>query len=232
MIPPTRILLTAAFGLIMSALTVHSARAQAVPAFAASPTVITSLPFNITVPGEYILNQNLTSSVGLATILITCGDVTVDLKGHTITGPGGASFKSRGIVVANVKAQVGAVSNIKIQNGTLTNFQFGIIFASESPSGSVPNGVADSLIRNVTISNIDSEAILDLSGKDNRIEACNIIPDANAEIGIGLIGCTDDSISNNVFYPSPSAFPAAYQDIVIQVSVGGNDVVNNKDVTP
>ena len=202
-----------------------------IPAYAAPPTVITSLPFNITVPGKYILNQNLTTSVLGAAIAITSGDVTVDLNGYTITGPGGRF--SRGIVVVNVSGLAGAVSNVKLQNGTLANFQFGIAFAFQTSNGFVAYGVADSIIRNITLSAIDTLAISDDFGTGNHIETCTIIPDANAQIGILLVGCTDDTISNNKFYPAPSAsFVAAYQDIAIQATVEGNDVVNNKDVTP
>ena len=89
-------LLTAAFGLIMSALSAQSANIQ-----------ITSLPFTIGAPGTYVLTGNLSftaptppnASTYYAAILVPTslpGPVILDLKGFTLTSNG-----------ANVTASVG-----------------------------------------------------------------------------------------------------------------------------
>src|SRR5260370_10366183 len=201
----------------------------AIPTYAAPPKVITSLPFTITVPGKYVLNQNLTSN-SIAAILITCGDVTVDLNGYTITGPGGANQKCFGIEAYNANNVIGALSNIIIKNGTLTNFRIGILFFPSN--GLAGYGATDSTIKNVTMSVIDGLAILDNDGKGNHIEHCIIIPDPNLTIGIELTNCTGDVVSGNEFHPLPVYLPAPYQDMIDEGTVEGNVVVNNKDVTP
>jgi hypothetical protein len=189
-----------------------------ISAYAVPPTVITSLPFSITVPGRYVLKQSL-SSPDVAAILITCGDVTVDLNGNTITGRGETADKAFGIEMYNPNVLSGALSNIIIENGTLTNFRNGIIFTRDTGASE-----SNSTIRNITMTAV-GVAILDNVGTDNHIERCTIVPDANAQIGIELLNCTGDVISGNKFYPSSPP----YQDILIEGNVEGNVVVSNKD---
>ena len=119
-----------------------------ISSYAAPPTVITSLPFNITIPGKYVLNQNL-SSTSIAAIVISSGDVTLDLNGYTITGPGQNGFKGFGIEATNGNSVI-PVSHIIIKNGTLANFREGVILFESL--GSAPFGVTDSVVRNITIS--------------------------------------------------------------------------------
>jgi hypothetical protein len=76
---PTRALVTATFSLL-SVLSAHAANIK-----------ISSLPFNITAPGTYVLTGNLsyTSGSSFGAISISGqieGPVVVDLKGFTITG--------------------------------------------------------------------------------------------------------------------------------------------------
>lgn len=55
-------------------------------AYAETPIIITSLPYDITEPGIYILATDLsTDSYG---INITVGNVTIIGNGHAIIGPG------------------------------------------------------------------------------------------------------------------------------------------------
>jgi hypothetical protein len=111
--------LVAALTLIMSAFSAQSADIK-----------ITSLPFNITAPGTYVLTGNLTSSSTSSSGAINispavAGAVIVDLKGFTITGPG--EF-STGVGIGFVFGP-GAVANaypITIRNGTIKNFGFGV----------------------------------------------------------------------------------------------------------
>ncbi|MCX5890100.1 MAG: hypothetical protein NTY36_11680 [Deltaproteobacteria bacterium] len=65
-------------------------------------TAITTLPFLITSPGLYYLPRNLThSSTGVYAIPVAADDVTIDLMGFCLTGPGkGSGGGNSGIVVA------------------------------------------------------------------------------------------------------------------------------------
>jgi parallel beta-helix repeat protein len=113
-------LLTAALGLIMSALSAQSANIK-----------ISSLPFNITAPGTYVLTGNLTSSVtrtstdtGAINISTAIsGSVVVDLKGFTITGPGSNSF---GVTIGSISSGVSNTYPITVRNGTIANFEYGV----------------------------------------------------------------------------------------------------------
>ena len=106
----------AAFGLITSALSAQSAN-----------TKISSLPFNITAPGTYVLTGNVTSSststgaINISTAI--AGPVVVDLKGFTITGPGSSSF---GVTVGFTSYGVANAYPITIRNGTIKNFEYGV----------------------------------------------------------------------------------------------------------
>jgi hypothetical protein len=88
-------LLMAAFGLLISAIT---ARAADIP--------ITSLPLTIATAGKYVLNSDLpfTGASYAYTITVTASDVTIDLRGHTLTG-------GTGILIQN--------SNVTVKNGTI-----------------------------------------------------------------------------------------------------------------
>jgi hypothetical protein len=132
-------LLVPAFGLIMSALTVHSGYAQAVPTQAAKSTSIkiSSLPFRIATPGTYVLTGNLTFSGtssnpggGINISTGVAGPVVVDLKGFTISGPGGGYAITIGVISYGSSN----VYPITIRNGTIANSQFGIVAGSSSPT--------------------------------------------------------------------------------------------------
>jgi nitrous oxidase accessory protein NosD len=85
-------------------------------------TRINSLPCTITQPGFYYLAKNL-SSTGNG-IHVQADDVTLDLAGFTLTGPGSAN---NGINISGQK-------NVEVRNGTVRNFDTGIYaYTSVSP---------------------------------------------------------------------------------------------------
>jgi hypothetical protein len=114
----------------MSALTAYTAHAQTVTAQAAksTSTQISSLPFNITAPGTYVLTGNLTFTsgnlAGINVITNVSGPVVIDLKGYTITGPGTPGTETDGVLISNT----GSINtySITIRNGTISNCSFGI----------------------------------------------------------------------------------------------------------
>jgi hypothetical protein len=128
------ILLTAALGLITSTLTVPTAHAQLVQAQSPQSSIvrISSLPFSISVPGTYVLKENLTYTPGASPAAITIftahlgGPVIVDLKGFTITGPVGFGY---GILIGENK--IFTTDPIIVRNGTIHNFQYGVWAANQ-----------------------------------------------------------------------------------------------------
>jgi parallel beta-helix repeat protein len=88
-------------------------------------TEITALPYTITSPGFYFVTRNL-SATGTA-ITVDASNVTIDLLGFCVTGPGKDSGANRGIDILASRA------NIEIRNGSLQSFgEYGIYATSSA----------------------------------------------------------------------------------------------------
>jgi len=124
MIHPTRILLTAAFGLIMSALSAHSAN---IP--------ISYLPFNITAPGTYVVTSNLVCPAPETAITINgsvAGRIILDLGGYTVS-----TYPNTGSLVAGIVIQSNPANiNITVRNGAVYGFWVGV---DVNPNTAVPS---------------------------------------------------------------------------------------------
>ncbi len=86
-------------------------------------TPTTSLPCTISQPGFYYLTGNLNSS-GDA-IIIGISEVTFDLMGFSITGPGSSS--GTGVNISS------GINNVQVRNGAVKNFSTGV---NAAPNGS------------------------------------------------------------------------------------------------
>jgi parallel beta-helix repeat protein len=82
-------------------------------------------------PGMYFLDRNVTATAASPAIDITASNVTLDLNGYTISGPGGK--QGTGIRVRNAQS-------VRITNGRTVNFAFHVMIASSA------NVVVDRLI--------------------------------------------------------------------------------------
>ena len=181
------ILLTAAFGLIMSALSAQSAT-----------TKITLLPFSITAPGTYQLASNLTCPAFGTAITINspvAGKILLNLEGFTISQfPNETGFAGGIVVEANPTK-----SNITIENGTLTNFGVGVLI---NPSGTsnAPSYLSNVHLDNLTIfmPSVQSEAAV-LLGQVSSSSVNNCIFNGQVETGaiIDWYSKTGNSYSNN-----------------------------------
>lgn len=76
-------------------------------------TQILSLPYTISAPGSYVLNGNLTGASGSNGITVSADNVTIDLNGFALIGPGGA---------ANEVGIIGFVNNLTIRNGVVRDW--------------------------------------------------------------------------------------------------------------
>src|SRR5271155_889756 len=86
--------------------------------FASGVIDIAYSPYTITNPGSYIVVKDLTTAQNLDGIDINTSNVTIDLNGHTLYGPGTtASSFGNGIY-----SYVNGVDNITITNGAILNF--------------------------------------------------------------------------------------------------------------
>jgi nitrous oxidase accessory protein NosD len=77
----------------------------------------------ISEPGMYILDRNLTATAATPAIDITASNVTLDLNGYTITGPGGK--QGTGIRVRNAQS-------VRVSNGKTVNFAFHVMIANSA----------------------------------------------------------------------------------------------------
>ena len=82
------------------------------------PIKASDLPLTITQRGSYYLTQdvNFTDTAHHA-ITVECNDVTIDLKGYTITGPNSTSYHG---IYMNGR------TNVEVRNGTVRDFYNGI----------------------------------------------------------------------------------------------------------
>ena len=139
-------------------------------------TEITSLPYTISSSGSYYLGGDL-SSTGVG-ITVNADNVTIDLMGFTITGPGSGS--DNGIYI-------GGRSNVEIRNGTVTDF---------GASGIASSGAE--LIQAINIRSIsNSWAGILLSGTGNRIINSTAAYNANAGLYLNNGGTIINSTAYN-----------------------------------
>ena len=126
-------------------------------------TKITSVPYTITTPGFYFLPQNLTyaSATGNA-ITVDASNVTIDLMGLCITGPGKESGVNRGIDILANRA------NIEIRNGSLQSFGEHSIHALSSANNVRVMGMRVSDNKNSGIRlNSNNNVVINCTAYDN-----------------------------------------------------------------
>lgn len=132
-------------------------------------TAITALPYTITDPGLYYLTRNLTST-GSA-ITVHANNVTIDLSGFCLTGPGkGSGFGKIGIVVA------AGHTNVEIRNGSIMAFGDNGI-----QSQSTCNGIR---VVGVRVGDTGHDGIT-LPGSGNLIMDCTVMNAADNGIHVG-----------------------------------------------
>ena len=173
---------------LLVALALSSAlTAQAAPANNAN--VISYLPFTITTAGTYTLKANLNypnEAKGIPpaiTVLGTAltGPVVLDLKGFTLSGPGGFLYNVTGISIPSTNS----VYPITIQNGTVSLFDSGISVTD----------VNNLTIKNVVFSsNVSGLSLTRIAGA--LIKNCDFNGRAPDSTGIYAIG--NDS-GNNIY---------------------------------
>ncbi len=125
-------------------------------------TRINSVPYTITSPGLYRLGRNLTysSTTGNA-ITVAASNVTLDLMGFCLTGPGKLSgSENAGIIINN------GCSNVEIRNGSIQAFGYSGIYTSGSCPGTRAIGLR--------VSDMGSGGMI-LAGNNHLIMGCEVM---------------------------------------------------------
>jgi hypothetical protein len=147
----------------------------------AGGTKISSVPYTINNPGFYFFtgNLNYSSTTGNA-ITINADDVTLDLMGNTLTGPGAATGTVEAITMSGR-------TNVEVRNGTVRNFFVGV------HDGDINNGKKHRAL-NLRVTTTTFGIIFD--GKDHLIKNCSASENINTGLHIGT-GLIVDSVANN-----------------------------------
>jgi parallel beta-helix repeat protein len=135
-------------------------------------TAITALPHTITSPGLYYLSNNLTSSdTAKNAITVDADDVTIDLMGFCLTGPGKTSGTgNNGILVAATR------TNVEIRNGSIKTFGNDGIQSSPDCTS----------IRVVGLRVRDTGKYgIHLNGSDNLVMDCAVMKNSEAGVFVG-----------------------------------------------
>ena len=133
----------------------------------------------ITVPGTYIIEQDITSIVGGFAITIESNDVILDLGGQTING----GDISGGIVVNNV-------SNVTIRNGNITNTADNSIQINNC-SGTVINNINTDGITTINTNSIEIN-----NSTSTVIENTNVNNNSGGS-GYSISNSSDTTIQNS-----------------------------------
>jgi hypothetical protein len=163
----------------------------AIASFAADSfgqTIINSLPYTISAPGNYVLGSNLTySSAAGAAITILSSNVTLDLGGHYLYFPGTPT--------SNVGVYVHNAGNVIIQNGIIAVFHYGIFFerigATALNSGNI---VQDLRLTNV----VNGVVLLAVAGSIVRNNQMISTSNGTLAVGIEIFSGGGNLVSGNV----------------------------------
>jgi parallel beta-helix repeat protein len=167
---------------------------------------ISTCHYNITAPGSYALATDLTCGAGVNGINIFASNVTLDLNGHTITGPNNGG--GTGVVVSNnVFAPTPQIQNVQVRGpGLIQDFANGLYL--QAASNSEISDVV--LIRN-------SFGIVTNFGVNDKFK--KNVATHNTTAGFDLRD-SNDQIQENVATNNP---------VGIEVEVGnGNEIFNNR----
>jgi hypothetical protein len=111
---------------------------------------VDSAPFIIERPGNYCLVADLTVEEGTAAIQIMSENVSVDLQGHKITGPG---------VGTGVGISASGVSSVKVFNGSISGFFYAVNMDNVTHVSLTGLALINNIFRGATV--LGSEVVIE-----------------------------------------------------------------------
>jgi hypothetical protein len=212
-----KVVLTAAFSLIMSAFTAPAA-----------DITITSLPYSISVPGTYILKSNMSVNgvfaAGITVDSAVAGPIIIDLKGLMISGlnnPGGALI----YISDNPTA-----SRITIRNGRLQGGPSGSIYGVDVnrtlSRETVTNWVSNIHIKGIIFDNLLTGVLFQQTNSSSVTDCAFTAAPRSAVIGINSIysqggnhyknDSFDGNQSQQLLVVGPDGFPNFAAPVVLK----------------
>jgi len=170
------------------------------------------IPKTINTPGSYYLTEDV-SSAGNA-IIVAVDDVTIDLAGFALVGPGSGSYYG---------IYMNARSNVEIRNGTVRNFLYGIY---------ENNGSGHRVIDVRAISN--KSGGICLSGSGHLVKSCTTGNNGTSATStvFGIYAGSGSTVTGNTaYYNGTSATGTVYGICASSGStVTGNTTYSNGDL--
>jgi len=162
------------------------------------------IPKTIDTPGSYYLTEDVSSAV--TAIIVAVDDVTIDLAGFALVGPG-----------SNYGIYMNARSNVEIRNGTVRNFLYGIYELSSD------NGRGHRVIDVRAISN-KSRGIF-LSGGGHLVKGCTASNNGTSATGIvyGIYAGSGCTVTGNTAHNNGNSATST----VYGIFAGGSTVTGN-----
>lgn len=152
------------------------------PQAASAVTSIKACPYEIGSPGQYRLDVDCSVPPGGTGIYISASGVHLNLRGHTISGPGCSGPSTFGILVSG--------SDVHIINGTAKTLTGGL-----QVQGSPGVPAAHNHLSNLTLRESCTGLVL-RDANDNHVNGSNI--SANAGEGVRLLDANHNVIDSNV----------------------------------
>jgi len=173
------------------------------------PISQTDIPKTINTPGSYYLTEDI-SSAGTA-ITVAVDDVTIDLSGFALVGPGSGT---------NYGIYMNARSNVEIRNGTVRNFSYGIYENSDNGSG---HRVID--VRAVS----NKSGGISLSGSGHLVKGCMAGNNGTSATGYGIYAGGGSTVTGNTAYSNGTSVTGTVFGIFASSgsTVTGNTAYNN-----
>jgi hypothetical protein len=154
-------------------------------------------PYKVTASGSYRLTGNLVAPASTDGIDVTAANVTIDLNGFTIGGPGGATSATPIGINASGK------SDVTVENGAVTGFGTGVEVGSSGIVRSVhadANGVGINAGNNSVIEGCTANSSTVNDGID-CLAGCVISGNtANGNFDNGIVAQNGSVISGNVVF--------------------------------
>jgi hypothetical protein len=222
---------------------VASVCALALMSFASSSAVAANPACGATLTQSVMLTANLDCSgyTNGPALIIGAPNVTVDLGGYTLTGPGGdaiqfegRSLPSMGVLNGKLATNKGGFSAATVKNGTVANFAYGVIElgaksptvqnAAFTPPSSGPFASQDYAIVFVNTSGATARGnivtgfttgILSEFGKaTNTIGNTITIGSGSSTLGVGYLGEKGSRMTTNTVTAGNSANSKPFYDAV------------------